>query len=194
LNHSPAFRLVSPVDQDALRRVARLRDLDVREAPDPEFDDFARGMAQALNAPFAMVNLISAERQYFAGLYPSSLDRGVDPATDPFREMACDHGYCMYVVTRGHAMALDEVTDYHLFAGNPVVDEIGIRAYLGAPLIDETGTLGTICVLDTKPHDWGTQGVAFIKARAAELVKIIHRRADARNGRGFGSGTTPREI
>lgn len=55
-------------------------------------------------------------------------------------------------------MALDEVMDYHLFAGNPVVDEIGVRAYLGAPLIDHTGTLGTICVVDTKPHNWGRTG------------------------------------
>lgn len=182
MNHSPAFRLVTPTDRDAPRRAARLRELNVREEPDPEFDDFARDLAQALDAPFAMVNLIGAERQYFAGLYPSSRDRGVDPATDPFRTMACDHGYCMYVVTRGHAMALDQVTDYHLFAGNPVVDEVGVRAYLGAPLIDETGTLGTICVLDTETHDWGAQGVAFVKARAAELVQRMHQRADAWHG------------
>ncbi|WP_433476964.1 GAF domain-containing protein [Spirillospora sp. CA-142024] len=183
-----AFRLVTPIDEDAPRRAARLRELDLREEPDPEFDEFARELAQSLDAPFAMVNLIGPERQYFAGLYPSSLDRGVDPAADPFRTMACDHGYCMYVVTRGHAMALNEVMDYHLFAGNPVVDEIGIRAYLGAPLIDQAGTLGTICVVDTEPHDWGAQGVAFIKARAAELVERIHQRANLRNGHGYPPG------
>ncbi|NBE91871.1 GAF domain-containing protein [Nonomuraea sp. KC401] len=171
------FRLVTPVDEDAHRRAARLEELGIREEPDPEFDEFARVLAQELDAPFSMVNIIGPERQYFAGLYPSSRDRNVDPETDPFRTMACDHGYCMYVVTRKHAMALDEVMDYHLFANNPVVDEIGIRAYLGAPLIDGTETLGTICVVDTKPHDWGTEGVAFIKARAAELVERIHQRA-----------------
>ncbi|MDP4503997.1 GAF domain-containing protein [Nonomuraea turcica] len=172
-----AFRLVTPVDQEAPRRAALLQELGIREEPDPEFDEFARALAQELEAPFAMVNIIGPERQYFAGLYPSSRDRGVDPETDPFRTMACDHGYCMYVVTRKHAMALDEVMDYHLFANNPVVEEIGVRAYLGAPLIDGTETLGTICVVDTKPHDWGTEGVAFIKARAAELVERIHQRA-----------------
>ncbi|WP_327586703.1 GAF domain-containing protein [Nonomuraea sp. NBC_00507] len=172
-----AFRLVTPIDQEAPRRAALLQELGIREEPDLEFDEFARALAQELEAPFAMVNIIGPERQYFAGLYPSSRDRGVDPETDPFRTMACDHGYCMYVVTRKHAMALDEVMDYHLFANNPVVDEIGVRAYLGAPLIDGAETLGTICVVDTKPHDWGTDGVAFIKARAAELVERIHQRA-----------------
>ncbi|TDE54093.1 GAF domain-containing protein [Nonomuraea mesophila] len=179
------FRLVTPIDEDAHRRAARLEELGIREEPDPEFDEFAKALALELDAPFSMVNIIGPERQYFAGLYPSSLDRNVDPETDPFRTMACDHGYCMYVVTRKHAMALDEVMDYHLFANNPVVDEIGIRAYLGAPLIDGTETLGTICVVDTKPHDWGTEGVAFIKARAAELVERIHQRARLPHSPGF---------
>jgi GAF domain-containing protein len=177
MDFRPDHRLVTPIDKDAFRRAARLRELGIKEEPDPEFDEFARYLAQTLDAPFAMVNIIGPERQYFAGLYPSSQDRGVAPEMDPFRTMACDHGYCMYVVTRKHAMAVDEVMDYHLFAGNPVVDQIGIRAYLGAPLIDPTGTLGTICVLDTKAHDWGLGGVAFIKAQAAELVERIQRRA-----------------
>ncbi|HWG65518.1 MAG TPA: GAF domain-containing protein [Streptosporangiaceae bacterium] len=172
----PAYRGLPPTDEYAPRRALRMRELGITEEPDEEFDQFAKELAQDLGAPFAMVNIIGPERQYFAGLYPSSKDRDVDPETDPFRTMACDHGYCMYVVTRGHAMALDRVTDYHLFAGNPVVDEIGVRAYLGAPLIDDTGTLGTICVVDTEPHDWGPGGVAFIKGRAAELVQKIHQR------------------
>ncbi|TDC52525.1 GAF domain-containing protein [Actinomadura sp. KC345] len=185
----PAFRLVTPVDTEAPRRAALLRELGIREEPDPEFDRFARDLAHELEAPFAMVNIIGPERQYFAGLYPSSLDRGVDSATDPLRTMACDHGYCMYVVTRKNAMALDEVMDYHLFAGNPVVEEIGVRAYLGAPLIDRTETLGTICVVDTKPHDWGLEGVAFIKSRAADLVTRIRQRAGRHDG--FGGPQDP---
>lgn len=110
---------MSPIDKEAHRRAARMQELGIREEPDPEFDEFARNLAQDLDAPFAMVNIIGPERQYFAGLYPSSLDRNVDPATDPFRTMACDHGYCMYVVTRKHAMALDEVMDYHPLCRKP---------------------------------------------------------------------------
>jgi GAF domain-containing protein len=177
MSSSPAFRPVSPIDTEAARRAARLAELGIREEPDPEFDEFARNLAEELDAPFAMVNIIGAERQYFAGLYPSSADRGVDPDADPFRSLSCDAGYCMYVLARKHAMALDEVMDYHLFAGNPVVDDIGVRAYLGAPLIDEVCALGTICVVDTEPHDWGTAGVTHIKGRAAELMDRIRRRA-----------------
>jgi GAF domain-containing protein len=184
-----SYRLVSPIDKEAHRRIARLRELGVREEPDPEFDEFARTLAQDLDAPFAMVNIIGPTRQYLAGVYPSSQERGVEPETDPLRSMGCEYGYCLYVVTRQHAMALDEVMDYHLFAGNPVVEEIGVRAYLGAPLLDRTGALGTICAVDTKSHDWGAEGVAFIKGRAAELMERIQRRASLRNGSGHAQDT-----
>ncbi|MDX6362827.1 MAG: hypothetical protein QOC85_1837, partial [Streptomyces sp.] len=63
------------------------------------------------------------------------------------------------------------------FAGNPVVDEIGIRSYLGAPLIDRTGiALGTVCVVDVEPRPWGRAGLETIKAMAAELVAELERR------------------
>ena len=43
------------------------------------------------------------------------------------------------MVVRRKALVLEDVSDYPRFAGNPVVDEFGIRSYLGAPLVDSTG-------------------------------------------------------
>lgn len=183
---APEYRLLTPPDEEADLRVDRLKELGIREEPDPEFDAFARMLAQQCDAPIAGINLIGAARQYFAGLYPSSIDRGVDPHSDELRTMECHEGWCTWLIThlRMVPLALDDVTEYHVFAGNPVIDKLGIRAYLGAPLLDPTGALsalGTIFVLDTKPHPWGMQGVEFIKAKAAELVESIHRRASLQN-------------
>lgn len=182
----PAFRMLPPDDPGASRRAERLRELGISGTePVPEFDDFARQLAQAADAKFAMVNIIGPQQQYFAGLYPSSADRGVDWQTDAFRSMACDHGYCMHVLARGHALALPEVTGIARYAVNPVVTEPGVRAYLGAPLTDRDGTiLGTICVLDTAPHPgWDKDAVEWIKAQARELTaRILRREADTRPG------------
>jgi GAF domain-containing protein len=58
-----------------------------------------------------------------------------------------------------------------------VVDQFGIRAYMGAPLIDSTGTvLGTVCVVDTERRAWGRDGLSFIKDRAAEMIETINQR------------------
>lgn len=173
--------LLTPEDKDAPARVRRLADLGVGDQPVPEFDDFARRLAQLTGAPYAMVNFIDEERQYFAGLYTPGSDQSVElgPAAQqqPGRVMARDHGYCPHVVVRRKALVLEDVCDYPRFAGNPVVDEIGIRSYLGAPLLDTDGmALGTVCVVDQEPRPWGRQGLETIKAMAAEMTERVQRR------------------
>jgi GAF domain-containing protein len=174
------YQPLTPSDDEAPRRTQRLRDLGLGEVPEPEFDEFARRLAHTTGAPYAMVNFIDEERQYFAGLYTPSVDEpatGVEPAEEPGREMPKDHGWCPHVVVRRKALVLDDVCDYPRYNGNPVIDKLGIRSYLGAPLIDHTGTtLGTICVVDTDIHEWGHDGLATIKALAAEMVEILNRR------------------
>ncbi|MDI3404005.1 GAF domain-containing protein [Streptomyces cavernicola] len=179
--------LLTPVDKEAPSRVQRLRELGLGDQPDPAFDAFADRLAEITGAPFSMVNFIDENRQFFAGLHtPQGSHAGTEPggaaaAGAVNRFMPRDHGYCPHVVVRRKALVLEDVCDYPRFAGNPVVDEIGIRSYLGAPLIDRTGvTLGTICVVDTEPRPWGRAGLETIKSMAAELIEKIHRNEDGR--------------
>src|SRR2546430_7134516 len=131
--------LLTPIAEEIPRRTDRLRDLGLEDHPDREFDAFAAELAQTAaelaktaGTPYAMVNLIT-NRQYFAGLYTPSGAQA--DSSDPLggeaggvgRVMARDHGYCPHVVVRRRALVLDDVCDYPRFAGNAVVDEIGIR-------------------------------------------------------------------
>ena len=183
--------LLTPDDKEAQERTVRLRELGFHDRPDAQFDEFAHRLAEraraltgALDSPFAMVNFIDQERQYFAGLYVASqthTDSAVAAASagaaQVGREMSLDYGFCPHVVVRRKPLVLEDVCDYPRFAGNPVVDQVGIRSYLGAPLIDRTGmTLGTICVVDREPRPWGHAGLELIKARAAEMVNILYNR------------------
>ncbi|MFC9793844.1 GAF domain-containing protein [Streptomyces sp. NPDC127584] len=175
--------LLTPVDKDAPDRARRLRALGLGQRHEPAFDAFAQRLAETTGAPVSMVNFIDEERQFFAGLHTSSAAPG--PAAPGVgavgRSLARDHGYCPHVVVRRRALVLEDVYDYPRFAGNPVVDEIGIRSYLGAPLVDRTGVaLGTVCVADTDVRPWGRAGLETIKAMAAELMEEIGRREDAR--------------
>lgn len=176
--------LTRPNDPEIPQRMARLRELGLGNQPDPELDAFAAKLAKAAGAPYAMVNFVGDQEQYFAGLYgPNSAKTDALEAAQssshatPGRTMSRDHGYCPHVVARRKALVLDDVCAYPRFAVNPVVNSIGVRAYMGAPLIDRTGTaLGTICVVSTEESNWGRPGLDLIKSMAADVVDLIHRR------------------
>ncbi|MEW2486427.1 GAF domain-containing protein [Streptomyces sp. NPDC048411] len=185
--------LLTPVDRDAPVRAQRLRTLGLGGRAGGSFDSFdafADKVAEMTDVPFSMVNFIDGNRQFFAGLHtPAGTHTGSDlgamaAGSGPGgRYVALDHGYCPHVVARRKALVLDDVCDYPRFAGNPVVDDIGIRSYLGAPLIDRTGiALGAVCAVDTVPRPWGRAGLDTIKSLAQELIGHIHRREDRARG------------
>jgi GAF domain-containing protein len=173
--------LLTPEDKEAPARITRLRRLGLGERPEPALDAFADQLAQLTGAPYAMVNFIGEEHQFFAGLStpaaaPMVREDGSRPELG--RVLPREHGFCPHVVVRRKALVLEDVRDYPRFAGNPVVDELGVRSYLGAPLIDSSGmVLGTVCAADTAPRAWGRPGLEAIKARAADLVVRIERSA-----------------
>jgi GAF domain-containing protein len=189
MRNGPADRLlVTPADRDGPERARRLGQLGLGGRAEPFLDEFAQRLALTVDAPYGMVNFIDENRQFFAGLHtPAGTHRGRDLITAAAaasdggagRILARDHGYCPYVIARRKALVLEDVCDYPRFAGNPVVDGIGVRSYLGAPLIDRTGiALGTVCAVDTEPSPWGRAGLEKIKALAGELVeRIQHREA-----------------
>ncbi|MFB7916831.1 GAF domain-containing protein [Streptomyces sp. NPDC056061] len=191
--HAADRLLLTPVDRDAVVRTRRLRTLDLGERADASFDNFdafADRVAEVTDVPFSMVNFIDGNRQFFAGLHtPNGAQKGSDlgaaaaGSSRAGRYVALDRGYCPHVVVRRKALVLEDVCDYPRFAGNPVVDDIGIRSYLGAPLIDRTGVaLGAVCAVDTVPRTWGRAGLDTIKSLARELVGHI----DQREGNGTG--------
>jgi GAF domain-containing protein len=174
-----------PAAADGAARAARQRDLGLANVPDARFDALARKIIEATGASAAMVNLVGEDRQYFAGLAGRPPAGPGEPAFlgDPGREMDMEHGFCVNVVARRKALVLDDIYSYPRFAGNPVVDELGVRSYLGAPLIDDDGTvLGTVCAIDPAPRSaedqtsWGTHGLSVIKSVASEVVAEIRNR------------------
>ncbi len=171
------------------QRTRRLRSLGLNDpSPDEAFDRFAQLAVSITNAPIAMVNFINDERQMFRGLYipPSTsedpddgrtwAERGI-PFDLPTREMPLSHGFCPHVVAHRAPLALDDVFAYPRFAGNPVVNELGVRAYLGVPLVDDDGTvIGTVCVLDREPRSWGRQRLHAMQRLAEALLSEIRLR------------------
>jgi hypothetical protein len=176
--------VAAPSDPAAVHRVQRLRALGLGTTPDPEFDELAAKIARLAGTPYAMVNLVLDTHQFFAGLYETpgagagALEAAQVAARGSVgRTMDLEHGFCPHVVDIKHALVLDDVCAWPRFAGNPVVDELGVRSYIGAPLFDSSGmVLGTVCAISSRQSAWGSPGVGMIKSMAAEAMDLIARR------------------
>ncbi|THV42282.1 GAF domain-containing protein [Glycomyces buryatensis] len=176
------FRLtITPDDPDGSKRAARLVALGALPEAVPEYDDVAKQIIEMTGATWAGVNFVGEEQNQFfpgiAGPGTESVD-GADPEIG--REMPGNAGYCVHVVAREKAMALNNVMDYSRFATNPVVDALGIRSYIGAPLVDQEGaTIGTVWAIDNKTHSWTQEDVDRMKGMAAKVMRrIIERNAE----------------
>lgn len=173
-------------DPDAARRDAALRRLGLHEAADAELDAIAAEIAQQIAAiagipylPSAMVNWRTADHQFFGGLHVAT--GGLDEATaeDIPRYMDLEDGWCPKVVRRKKAYPLDDVRDSSRWAGTPVTNALGVRAYLGAPVFDPddpTLVLGSVCAVDTEERPWGREGLTLIKDVSLKVTAYVNRR------------------
>ncbi|MCT9107583.1 GAF domain-containing protein [Streptomyces mirabilis] len=173
-------------DPDAARRDAALRSRGLHEAADAELDAIAAEVAQQVAViadipylPSAMVNWRTADRQFFGGLHVATGGLGGATAEDIPRHMELEDGWCPKVVRRQKAYPLDDVRDSSRWAGNPVANALGVRAYLGAPIFDPDDpslVLGSVCAVDTVERPWGREGLVVIKHVALELTAYVNRR------------------
>lgn len=180
MTFDPSNRMAAPEEDpnNVQLRTQRLRAMGVVDQPYPELDAIAEKLREITGASYAMVNFVVGGRQYFAGLSTPTGPQTLGNGQEPGREMELDQGFCPHVVSRGTALPLADVCAYPRFAGNRVVDELGVRTYLGAPVKDPVSgmTLGTVCVIDTEPIPWTKQDVENIKGVAAQVTTVLRRR------------------
>ncbi|MFI0219100.1 GAF domain-containing protein [Streptomyces lydicus] len=143
--------------------------------PEPELDTFAKQLAQEAGVPYAMVNIFGDQQQFF-GLHTPGDDSELPTVG---RSMPLHHGFCPEVVERKKALVLPDVFSSPRFAGNTVVDLIGIRTYAGAPLLHGDTVLGTVCFVGPAERELSTgrDSLALIKQRRNDIMHFLYQRA-----------------
>lgn len=129
---------------NAADRLAVLHSLDALDtAADPDFDRISRLAAAVMQMPIALVTLLDVERQWFKACY------GLDET-----ETATNISFCAHAIAAGdEPMVVPDATIDPRFSNNPLVTgEHHVRFYAGAPMVVAGARIGTLCVLDRKPH------------------------------------------
>jgi diguanylate cyclase (GGDEF)-like protein/PAS domain S-box-containing protein len=157
-----------PLPENEQERLEALDQYDILDTPPEDaFNRLTRLASQMLDTPIALVSLIDEDRQWWKSCL------GVDRRqTD--RELA----FCNFpVVTKQRTVIPDATQDERVKDNSLVTGDMHIRAYAGAPLLTEDNhVLGTLCVIDTEPHDFDEQDLDLLDDLAAEVISQLELR------------------
>ncbi|WP_137930762.1 sensor histidine kinase [Mesorhizobium comanense] len=160
---------------NAEERLAVLHGLEMLDtAADPDFDRITSLAAAAMRVPIALVTLVDSKRQWFKSCL------GLDES-----ETATDISFCAHAIAAGDdPMVVADATADPRFMANPLVTgKHHVRFYAGAPMIVGGARIGTLCVLDRKPHAYPSgASLDQLKALAALAASLFTLKDATRSG------------
>jgi len=120
--------------------------------PEAQFDRFTRLVCRWLNVPIALVSLVDQQRD--RQFFKSSQGLAALGAAN-VRSTPLSHSICRLVVEEATVLAIDDARMDGRVCDHPAVSELGVGAYLGAPLINQEGiVLGSLCAIAPEPRPW----------------------------------------
>ena len=139
--------------EDEERRLESLYDLGILDTPPEErFDRITRLAASIFKVPMALVSLVDRERQWFKSTYGLNV-------TETSRETS----FCAHAISSREVLVIADTFQDPRFADNPLVVEAPrIRFYAGCPLFVGANCVGTLCVLDDRPHQIDAEAVSLL--------------------------------
>lgn len=139
--------------------------------PDPAFDRIAGLAAKVLNAPVALVSAVDRDRQFFKSCL------GLPEPWASSRRSPLSHSFCQHAVARREPLVVSDAREVPELRDNRAIQEMGVIAYLGIPLITRHGhAVGTLCVIDHHPRVWTPDQVDLLKDLAASVVTEMNLR------------------
>ena len=152
-------------------RVDTLHDMGLLDtAPEEPLDTIVKTAAQVCDAPIALISLVDSDRQWFKAKF------GLE-ATETPRDVA----FCAHAIHQPDQVLVvpDASLDTRFSANQLVLKDPKIRFYAGVPLLASNGhALGTLCVIDHKPHDLDVDQLGKLEQLAKQAEQVIDSLAD----------------
>lgn len=141
----PQKSLIPLIPANEPERLAALHRYKILDTP-PEaaFDRITNLAARLFKMPIALISLVDDTRAWFKSCIGFNA-----------REVPRNDSLCRFAVLTDELLIIPDTRLDERFACNPFVQsDAGVRFYAGAPLLTHDGfNLGTLCLLDTQPHE-----------------------------------------
>jgi len=133
-----------------------------------DFDRITELAARAANVPISLVSLVDQDRQVFAGASGLSGDLASS------RQTPIHYSFCQHAVNLRQPLVISDARKNPLVAKNPAIDEFGVRAYLGFPVLGAGQHLyGAVCAVDTAPRQWREEEIEIMRGFTAIVSALI---------------------
>ena len=146
------------VTQDEQARLKTLRSLDILDTlPEERFERLTRMAKRMFGVPIALVSLVDENRQWFK----SCIGLGAS-------ETSRDISFCGHAILGNGVFIIPDTLEDRRFADNPMVlNDPNIRFYAGCPLAVNGYKLGTLCIIDQVPRNFGKEDIEALKDLAS---------------------------
>lgn len=152
----------SPKQKQEEERLAELKSFEILDTPSETIYDQITSLASVMcDTPIALVSLVDQDRQWFKSTI------GIDVHETPRNVSFCSHA-----ILQEDILEIKDATTDERFKNNPLVQgDPNIRFYAGAPLETPRGyRVGTLCVIDSKPHELTPEQKNGLKILARQVV------------------------
>jgi signal transduction histidine kinase len=160
------------------QRLEALSELGLRQPETiPVFEEATQTAAHFLEAPISILGFVDQELHWFKSSV--GLSRlGLMNHLAQNRQLLRRESFCTQVVESLQVLVINDtkqITDSVLITSK-LVQDYGIRAYLGAPLIDACGNcLGALAVMDLVPRNFATRDIEFLQIIARWCMSEFER-------------------
>jgi GAF domain-containing protein len=115
-------------------------------------------------SPVAFITLMDKEVQWMRSCHGYQVE-----------QMPRDTSFCKHTIDQDDVFVVNDTFEDKAFAQYPVVNSNpAARFYAGAPLRSFDGhNVGTLCVLDIKPHEMTEDQIACLKALSKQVAAIM---------------------
>jgi signal transduction histidine kinase len=144
----------------------------------PVFEEATQSAAHFLEAPISILGFVDRDRHWFKSAF-GLRTLGIMNQLAQTRQLLRQESFCSQVVENSQILVIN---DTHNLVGaensatSKLVQDYGIRAYLGAPLIDASGNcLGALAVMDLKPRNFTIRDIEFLQIIARWCMSEFER-------------------
>ena len=139
---------------------------------DPDFDRLVALVRTLLDVPTALISLVGPEEQVFPGA------AGLPGEWQVRRRTPLSHSFCQYVRATAEPLVVPDAREVEVLATNRAVDELGVVAYCGVPLVGPDGeVVGAVCAIDGRPREWTDADVEVLTQVAGLAASELRLRA-----------------